>query len=108
MITYILAPINKPLRPIPNVPKNQLIHHITLNFFGFFTLSHMKQGYANVTGNATPPIKPAKLAKNGVATPTKKDTNPEKIRILVRSHHGHGLFIFFVYFDSMSSKIGML
>lgn len=68
----------------------------------------MKHGYANVTGNATPPIKPAKLAKNGVATPTKKDMNPEKIRILVRSHHGHGLFIFLVYFDSMSSKIGML
>jgi hypothetical protein len=106
-ITYILAAINMPLRPIPNVPKNQLRHHITLYFFGFFTLSHIKHGYANVTGNATPPIKPAKLAKNGVATPMKKDKNPEKIRILERSHHGHGLFIFLVYFDSMSSKIGM-
>jgi hypothetical protein len=78
-----------------------------LYFFGFFTLSHIKQGYANVTGNATPPIKPAKLDKNGIATPIKKHKNPKKTRKNDRSHHGHGFFILVVYTDSMSSKTGI-
>lgn len=84
------------LKPIPNVPKNQLRYHIKLYFFGFFILSHMKHGYANVTGNATPPIKPAKLDKNGSATAMKKDRHPKKTRKITRSHHGHGFFILVV------------
>ncbi|GAU22689.1 hypothetical protein TSUD_235110 [Trifolium subterraneum] len=95
------------LKQIPNVPKNQLRYNIKLYFFGFFTLSHIKHGYANVTGNATSPIKPAKLDKNGIATPIKKHKNPKKTWKNDQSHHGHGFFILVVYTDSMSSKTGI-
>ena len=68
---------------------------------------HMKQGYANVIGTATPPINPAKLGKNGSATAMKQAKQPNKILNPARSHRGQGLFMQLVYLNSRLSKIGI-
>ncbi|KAM7470966.1 hypothetical protein LguiA_009149 [Lonicera macranthoides] len=46
---------------------------------------------ANVTGNANPPTRPAKLPRNGIATAMKKHPNPNMAVVITRSHHVHDL-----------------
>lgn len=69
--------------------------------------THMKQGYANVTGRVSPPIKPARLERNGSATPMKNDTNPQKTLKPDLTHMEHGLLVLLVYPASKLSKAGI-
>ncbi|KAK3029149.1 hypothetical protein RJ639_039704 [Escallonia herrerae] len=57
-------------------------------------LSHMKLGYAKVTGKANPPMRPARLPKKGIATAKKKHPYPNIKRRITRIHHVHGLLNF--------------
>ena len=59
------------LRIIPTTPSVQFKYQFVLHLCGFLICIHMKQGYAKVIGRAAPPIRPAKLRKNGKATAIK-------------------------------------
>lgn len=109
MVTMLhTAPVTKrTLKTIPMHPSPQLRYQITLYFWGCLICIHMKQGYAKVTGNATPPISPAKLGKNGSATAMKKTRHPKKARNPERSHHGHGWFLLLIYLNSRLSNAGI-
>ncbi|KAK2988260.1 hypothetical protein RJ640_028644 [Escallonia rubra] len=76
---------------MPTTPSTQFSHHIPLYVFGFLILSHMKLGYAKVTGKANPPMRPARLPKKGIATAKKKHPYPNIKRRITRIHHVHGL-----------------
>ncbi|KAK3018060.1 hypothetical protein RJ639_005185 [Escallonia herrerae] len=76
---------------MPTTPSTQFSHHIPLYVFGFLSLSHMKLGYAKVTGKANPPMRPARLPKKGIATAKKKHPYPNIKRRITRIHHVHGL-----------------
>lgn len=54
-----------------------------------------------------PPIRPARLGKNGSATATKNAKQPKKIRDAALTHHGHGPFILVTYLNSRLSKTGI-
>lgn len=72
-----IPPIEKAkLKAIPNHPRIQLKYQLKLYLIGLLMRTHMKHGYAKVTGSVSPPNKPARLDKNGSATPMNKDTNP--------------------------------
>lgn len=66
---------NAKLKAIPSQPSVQLKYQLKLYFAGFLIRTHMKHGYANVTGSVSPPNKPARLARKGSATPMKKLIN---------------------------------
>lgn len=58
---------------IPSRPRVQFKYQLKLYLFGFVMASHIKQGYANVTGALlNPPSNPAKLDSHGNATPIRK------------------------------------
>lgn len=67
---------NAKLNAIPSQPSVQLKYQLKLYFAGFLIRTHMKHGYANVTGRVNPPNKPAILERKGNATPMKKLINP--------------------------------
>ena len=67
---------NAKLKAIPSQPRVQLKYQLKLYFAGFLMRTHMKHGYANVTGRVSPPNKPARLARKGSAIPMKKLINP--------------------------------
>lgn len=69
--------------------------------------THMKHGYAKVTGRVSPPIKPARLERKGSATPMKKDTNPKKTRKPDLTHIEQGRLVLLVYPASKLSKAGI-
>ncbi|KAL9261488.1 hypothetical protein AKJ16_DCAP04526 [Drosera capensis] len=98
---------SRALRNIPKQPSPQFRYHIMLNLCGFLITAHMRHGYASVTGIAIPPMRPAKLGKNGRATEMKKAKHPNNTRIAVLSHLGHGLFMVLMYRNSRLSKTGM-
>lgn len=64
------------LNAIPSQPRTQFKYQLKLYFVGFLIRTHMKHGYANVTGRVSPPNKPARLDKNGRATPMNNEMNP--------------------------------
>lgn len=64
------------LKATPSQPSIQLKYQLKLYLVGRFIRTHMKHGYANVTGSVSPPNSPARLERNGNATPMKKLTNP--------------------------------
>ena len=58
---------------IPKIPSVQFKYQLKLNRGGFLIASHMKHGYANVTGAlVNPPNKPVNPESHGNATPIKK------------------------------------
>lgn len=68
--------VNAIVMRAPRRPKVQFKYQLKLYLGGFFTLSHMKQGYANVTGALlNPPRRPDKLESHGKATAIKKFVN---------------------------------
>ena len=95
------------LRIIPTTPSVQFKYQFVLHLCGFLICIHMKQGYAKVIGRATPPIRPAKLGKNGKATAIKNARHPKRPLKAIRSHLGQGLFILLVYLNSRSSNTGI-
>ena len=70
-------PIEKAkLKAIPIMPRPQFRYQLKLNLWGFFIRTHMKQGYAKVTGSVRPPNRPARLERKGSATPMKNEIKP--------------------------------
>jgi len=76
MMLQIPPIVNATLKAMPSHPKIQWKYQLTLYFGGCFRSTHMKQGYANVTGRVSPPNSPARLDKNGNATPIRRLRNP--------------------------------
>eukprot|EP01018_Ginkgo_biloba_P039617 Gb_35850 [translate_table: standard] len=68
--------VNARLKTIPSIPRPQFKYQPKLYFGGFLIQTHIKQGYANVTGSVRPPKRPARLERNGSATPMKKEMKP--------------------------------
>ncbi|KVH98338.1 Protein of unknown function DUF2053, membrane [Cynara cardunculus var. scolymus] len=68
--------VNATLNATPSHPNDQLKYQLKLYFVGFLISTHIKHGYANVTGRVSPPNNPARLERNGSATPMKKLMNP--------------------------------
>jgi hypothetical protein len=81
------------LKATPNQPRIQLKYQLKLYFVGCLIRTHMKQGYAKVTGRVSPPNKPARLERNGSATPMKNETNPKKTLKPDRTHIEQGRFV---------------
>jgi hypothetical protein len=95
------------LKTIPKTPRAQLMFHIAEPLPGFLMTTHMKHGYARVTGSEMPPRRPASSDRNGSATAMRKLTAPKKTRKPERSHHGHGRSFLCTYPASMLSYTGM-
>ncbi|XAR59878.1 hypothetical protein NMG60_11015875 [Bertholletia excelsa] len=74
---------------MPEQPRNRLNHHDVLFCGGFL-----------IKGNVIPPIRAPRFGKNGKATDIKNAIPPKKIRMLKRSHHGHGFFFLTMYLNS--------
>lgn len=106
-IFHIAPMTTKILRIIPEAPNAQLRYQLALCFLGFLISIHMRHGYANVRGNATPPSSPAKLRRNGSDTEIKNVRHPKRALIAERSHHGHGLLNLLVYLNSKLSNTGI-
>lgn len=106
-ILQIAAATMRMLRTIPDAPRNPLMSHIALCLWGFLMMIHMIQGYARVMGRVIPPIRLARLGRNGNATDIKNARHPKKTRKPVRSHWGHGLFLLEVYLNSRLSNTGI-
>lgn len=104
---HIAPKTSRILRIIPRIPSDKLRYHNMVYLFCLWIIIHIKQGYAKVTGNAIPPINPAKLGKNGRATDMKKARHPKNIRIKTLSHQGQGLLLLLVYFNSRLSNTGI-
>lgn len=103
-----MAPVTTSmLKTIPRHPNPQPRNQEALYFRGFLICIHMRQGYAKVTGSATPPINPAKPGRNGSATAMKKTRHPKKARRPERSHQGQGLFLVLMYLNSKLSNAGI-
>jgi len=87
---------NAKLKPTPSHPRIQLKYQLKLYFGGCFMSTHMKQGYAKVTGRVSPPNRPARLERKGSATPMKKDTNPKNTLKPDLTQMEHGRFVLLV------------
>lgn len=95
-------------RSIPKEPSTRLKHQIIPFVRGFLIASHMKQGYAYVTGTSViPPSRAARLGKKGNATAIKNANPPKNNRKHILTHCGHFLFFMLVYLNSRLSKTGM-
>ena len=67
---------NSTLKIIPSIPRPQFKHQPEVYFLGFLIQTHIKQGYAEVTGRVKPLNRPARMERKGSATPMKKESNP--------------------------------
>lgn len=95
------------LRVIPSDPKAQFRSHGEVSFLGLLTMIHMKLGYARLSGRDSPPMRLARLGRNGRAIAMNEAKHPKKTRSAVRSQSGHARFAAPVYLDSRLSKAGI-
>lgn len=109
LVTMLQTPPmeNAKLKATPSQPRIQLKYQLKVYLVGFLMRTHMKQGYANVTGSVIPPIKPAMLERKGSATPMKNDTNPKNTLKPDLTHIEQGRLVLLVYPASKLSNAGM-
>ncbi|KAF1865526.1 hypothetical protein Lal_00004902 [Lupinus albus] len=66
-----------------------------------------EEKFHGISSIAMPPIKPAKLGKNGNAIEIKNAKHPKKTLKTILSDLGQGLFFMLVYLDSRLSNTGI-